>query len=132
MIIFKPTVRIGKLTPAIKWILDCLYEIDSAGHEYVPKEIWITSANDSVHSYNPLSRHFTDEAVDVRSLNFRNRDCKMKFVRMLSSLLNSHIDDPNKFTVLFEEDKPHTEYVETEHFHVQVRKGMRFEKATIS
>lgn len=84
-----------------------------------PDEIVITSLNDSLHMKN--SRHYSDEAADVRSHNFSTKESKANFRVRLLSLLNSHPDDPNKFTVILE-----NEGAPEEHFHVQVRKGMSF------
>ena len=47
------------------------------------KEIVITSANDGRHSQRPRSRHYTNEALDVRSRNFASGAARTTFVRRL-------------------------------------------------
>jgi hypothetical protein len=80
-----------------------------------PKEIVITSANDSKHSNN--SKHYLNEALDLRSHNFMP-GTKIAFREELERFLN--IGSPCPFTVLLEGlDTPN------EHFHVQVKKGYR-------
>lgn len=113
------TPRIKTYTPALHWIFTCLNSIAMMPDPETPSELIITSINDSVHMKN--SRHYLDEAVDLRSKSFPTRNAKLHFVERLSSLLNCHQDDPSKFTVLFE-----NEGAPEEHFHVQVKKGQSF------
>ena len=70
----------------------------------VPKTIFITSINDGKHS--PTSRHYTNEAVDIRSRNFPSEFAKQKFAARIGRRLGQMF-----YTVL--EKKP-------EHFHIQV------------
>lgn len=101
------------------WSMNCLRSIASMPDPDTPDIIWVTSLNDSLHSER--SRHYTDEAMDIRSKNFPTRTSKLHFVARYSALLNSHPEDPHKFTVIFE-----NEGGPEEHFHVQVRKGHTF------
>lgn len=114
MVLFKETVRLKRLTPALKTILDALYTIDEQGIAEFPKDIVITSGNDS-QSHSAKSRHYSDEALDVRSKNFKDNNAKAHFILKLQSLLGI------KFTILFE-----SKGTANEHFHVQVKKGETF------
>jgi hypothetical protein len=110
---------IGVYTEAIHWMFVCLRAIAQMPDASTPNEIWVTSINDSLHSKG--SRHYLNEAMDIRSKNFPTIEAKRYFVKRLSSILNSHPDDPNKFFVMLE-----FEGGGNEHFHVQVRKGISF------
>jgi hypothetical protein len=112
----------NRLTPAAHWIQHCLYEIDRQPSNGQPKDITVTSGNDSGHGDG--SKHYTDNAADVRSKNFLSRESKLLFKRRLENMLNSHPEFPDCFTVLFE-----YEGQDEEHFHVQVKKGMQFPPA---
>ena len=79
------------------------------------KEIVITSANDGRHSQRPRSRHYTNEALDVRSRNFASGAARTTFVRRLRRELG-----PWFYVVYENHGKP------SAHFHVQVRKGARY------
>jgi len=108
---FKSTVRIKRWTPAIAKIIDSLNILQNK-YTWLP-ELVITSANDSTHSEN--SRHYKDEALDVRSKNFNTLIDKLLFKSALSEELGA------KFVVLLEDiDKPN------EHFHIQVKKGSTY------
>lgn len=113
MVIFKDSVRLKVWTPAISYILDCIEDISIRKYPWAPPDFVITSVNDGDHL--PNSRHYTNEAIDIRSKNFRSIDDKDYFRHFLSHKLGP------KFTVLFE-------YIGTdkEHFHVQVKKGEIF------
>jgi hypothetical protein len=52
-----------------------------------PKDVVVTSVNDGTHM--PGSKHYTDEAVDVRSKNFPNRETKDIFVQRVLTRLGS-------------------------------------------
>lgn len=126
MITFKNTVAFEKLTPALVFML---YAIEEFHREYTgeqPDTIVITSVNDSRHA--PDSRHYQDEALDIRSRNFPNQMSKHVFRRAFEKFLNDHpiltfYEPPrsNKFRVLLE-----SEYSPIEHFHAQVKKGASF------
>lgn len=85
----------------------------------LPSELVVTSINDSKHMMG--SRHYTNEAVDVRSKSFQSQISKEKFRGAFEDALNRHPTDPNKFRVLFED-----EGTDNEHFHAQVKKGAIF------
>jgi len=113
MIVCKPGVIFKRFTPALVRILEALDSIALSGRALVPgmpEDLVITSANDSTHS--PTSRHYRDEALDIRSKSFPTRASKDLFRMTLQARLGP------KFTVLFE-----NEGGEQEHFHAQVRKG---------
>lgn len=131
MIKFKSTVRLKAFSPAIRHILNTmqkyLYEFNLPYEGLLPKDVVITSINDGNH--RPDSRHFTDEAIDVRSQNFQSRDAKLEFRRKLEWVLNWYGAAPfhDKFRVLFErtlKDK-NGRVTRTEHFHIQVKKGVK-------
>lgn len=104
----KSNVRLKSISPALAWIL---FALEGFARELaVVPEVVITSINDSRHGIN--SRHYTDEAVDVRSKNFPTVVEKLKFRAGLELALGP------KFRVLFENPAG-----ENEHFHIQVKKG---------
>lgn len=112
-LLVKEGVVFRRFTPGLLRILDALSSIALSGRALVPgmpDDLVITSANDSTHL--PSSRHYRDEALDVRSKSFTTRAAKDIFAMTLRARLGP------KFTVLFE-----SEGTEHEHFHVQVRKG---------
>lgn len=119
MVAFKSTVRFKKLTPALLWILNCVHKV-SHMHQSFP-EIVITSVNDSKHMEN--SRHYTDEAIDIRTRNFPDMMTKKVFINTLSRELNRSPEAliTDRFTVLHESIG-----TPNEHFHVQVNKGMTY------
>lgn len=119
MIYFKETVRIVKYSFALHHILNCLHEIDRQPSNDMPAEIWITSIHDSQHM--PASKHYRDEAVDLRSKNFPDHTAKQNFITRFLNTLNSHEEYPDCFSVLFE-----NEGTPNEHIHAQVRKGFTF------
>lgn len=121
MIRFKDTVRIRVYSSAIEWILHCIREIDKQPCDNQPAEITVTSINDSEHSKLPKSRHYTDEAIDLRSHNFRDMQSKLYFRQRLEAMLNAHPEHKFCFTVILEDTES-----ENEHFHVQVRRGIIF------
>ena len=114
MILFKDTVRIKRLTPDLKFILNKLDEFHKVFITICPSDVVITSINDSTHSER--SKHYVDEAIDIRSKNFEAWN-KNAFVLEFSRYLNLYYAEP-KFTVLLEGlNTPN------EHFHIQVKKG---------
>jgi hypothetical protein len=73
----------------------------------------ITSGNDSTHS--PNSRHYVNEAIDVRTNTF-TRDFKRDLRQRFSDALGA------QFSVIIEDEgKPN------EHMHAQVRKSHVFQ-----
>ncbi len=69
----------------------------------------VTSGNDSTHA--PNSRHYVNEAIDIRTHTFTReykRDLRQRYAAALG----------DQFTVIIEDEgKPN------EHMHAQVRKG---------
>ncbi len=113
MIYFKPNVRIKVFTPAIRFILFTLYDLNAKKLDAYPIDWWVTSINDSTHL--PNSKHYLDQAIDLRSKNFADEMSKKIFLAELKDKLGS------KFTVLYENaGEPQ------EHFHIQVKKGISF------
>ena len=109
----KAGVIFKRFTPALIRMLGALDSIALSGVASVPglpDVITITSANDGKHAEN--SRHYKDEALDVRSKNFPTRASKDLFRMQLGCRLGP------KFTVLLE-----SEHQANEHLHVQVRKN---------
>lgn len=114
MVRFKSAnVRARFHRPAIAYMLAVLSALDD---EMPPTakpytgDLVITSVNDSGHGTN--SRHYVDEALDVRTHNFRSRNAKRDFRAILEAKLG------DQFRVLLE-----NEGTPNEHLHVQVRKG---------
>lgn len=95
-------------TPALMHMLGRLYDLS----QEVDHDIVITSANDGLHA--PNSRHYKNEAVDVRSHNVPD---KRAFEKTLQTSMGPQI------FVLFE-----SEGTPNAHYHIQVRKGHTFEE----
>lgn len=112
MVTFTPTVRIRRLTPALKTILDTLYTVDGSA-PWLPPDLVVTSLNDSTHGIG--SRHYDDEAADVRSHTFHTPADRVAFRELLAERLGA------RFTVLLEDEgRPN------EHFHIQPKKGTTY------
>lgn len=109
---FKEGVRIKRWTLALEEILNAI-RIVQERYDWVPEIVVITSINDSNHMLG--SRHYKDEALDIRSKNFKESIDKLMFQSVLGDELGP------KFTVLFE-----SKGTPNEHFHVQVKKGEVF------
>jgi hypothetical protein len=112
VVTFTATVRLKRLTPALKTILDVLYALDGSA-AWFPPDLVVTSVNDSKHRSG--SRHYVDEAVDVRSHNFASQGDRISFRELLANRLGP------RFTVLLED-----EGLPNEHFHIQPKKGTTF------
>ena len=113
MILFKPNVRLKRFTPAIRFILISLDDLNARELEDYPTDFVVTSINDSKHKDN--SKHYIDLAVDVRSKNFASEFIKKMFVQDMQNRLGS------RFYVVYENAG-----TENEHFHIQVKKGQTF------
>ena len=107
-LIVKPTVRFKRFTPALLRILNAVAAV--AQRTDAVTDVVITSANDSTHG--PKSRHYTDEAVDLRSKSFPDVVAKQAFAAKLRAELGP------QFTVLFENGG-----TQNEHWHCQVARG---------
>lgn len=99
-------VYFAEFTPAMRRMLTVAWQVNDT-HKY---GLVITSANDSVHSKN--SRHYTNEAIDIRTHNLKN---PVETQKMLKSKLGL------KFTVLYE--SPGTPNA---HIHIQPAKGTEY------
>jgi hypothetical protein len=104
-------VRLDFTSEPIRRLVLTLALVDrwSAGDAY-DGDLIITSGNDSRHSVG--SRHFTNEAIDVRTHNFHSRTMKRAFRGWWENELGP------QFRVLLEH-----EGTPNEHFHAQVKKG---------
>ncbi len=107
----KDNVRFRRLTPAMLRMLTALGDL--AETDVAPKPLVITSANDGNHEQG--SRHYTDEALDLRLHNFASRGTVLRFKALLEKRLGP------QFTVLWED-----EGTPNEHLHCQVRKGLTY------
>jgi hypothetical protein len=127
MVKFKRSVRLNNLTPGLLAILTGLYIVErSTLIESKPDDLWVTSVNDGRHQKNPPSRHYSDEAVDVRSWNFRSDIHKDIFASRLEIFLNRRFSPTGArmFRVLYESTiKKNGKVIRTQHFHIQVIKG---------
>jgi hypothetical protein len=106
----KPSVRFKAFTPALLRILRAVYTV-AQGLDL--SEVVITSANDSGHMVT--SRHYTDEAIDLRTKNFPTEASKLRFAAALRADLGP------AFTVLYEYPKR-----ENQHLHIQPRRGTTY------
>jgi hypothetical protein len=97
-------------------ILDVLVHVARAFPEWFPDgQLDITSANDSTHSKVPLSRHYTNEALDIRSHDL-TEDVKDRLLLVLSVMLG-----PGFSVQIEDRSRPN------EHIHIQVMRGWSFE-----
>lgn len=123
MIIIKDdSVKLKKITPALALMFYVVerYHRGEAYKELQPTDLVITSINDGTHMKG--SRHYTDEAFDMRSKSFKETN-KEAYRKAMELELNLAYSKPNKdcFTVLLENKGK-----ENEHFHFQVKKGVKF------
>ena len=75
-----------------------------------PENLVITSANDSKHKID--SKHYKNQALDLRSKSFKDEEAKAKFMEVLQRELGP------KFTVIYEYPG-----MLQEHFHIQVKRN---------
>lgn len=75
-----------------------------------PSDVTITSGNDSAHMKK--SKHYEDEALDVRSKNFPSRTAKLMFLRKVLGRLG------NDYQGILE-----GEGTDNEHFHFEYDPG---------
>ena len=108
----KANVRFKRFTPALLRIVNAVYLV--AGRTSDVPDIVITSANDSTHGEK--SRHYSDEALDLRSRSFPSPTAKLRFAALLRAELGP------AFTILYEGGG-----TPNEHWHVQPRKGTTYE-----
>jgi hypothetical protein len=112
-VICKSGVTFRGFPPAMVHMLTVLRLASETYPEVPDQTLVITSANDGTHAQG--SRHYMNEALDVRSKSFRAVGDKQAFASRLQQALGE------QFTVLLE-DVGGT----NEHFHCQVRKGHVF------
>ena len=106
----KASVRFKGFTRGLIRILVGVQRV--AERTQIPSEIVITSANDGKHSKRPRSRHYSNEAIDVRSKTFQSGAARAEFVRRLRKELGT------SFYIVYEYHG-----TANAHFHIQVRKG---------
>jgi hypothetical protein len=109
--ILKSTAKSKGYTLGLCRILTVLCEM--AQEMTHPKRLVGTSQNDSVHSKN--SRHYKDEAIDIRSKSFKTLTSKIRFRDRLRLKLGQ------MFYVELEDIG-----TKNEHFHLQIRKGRSY------
>ena len=109
MVLFKPSVRFKRLTPALLRILTVLFDLDNTRYAVIeggiPEDLVVTSVNDSKHMQG--SRHYTDEAVDLRTHNFPSKASRRAFRDLLKDRLPG-------FDVILE-----AEGTANEHIHIE-------------
>lgn len=116
LINIKDGASLKQYSGALHHILSCLYLFSRTRDDICPKELVITSINDSTHKED--SKHYKNEAVDLRSKNFDPWK-KSLFVIEFMKLLNA--TGGTQYVVLLENlGTPN------EHFHIQVKKGTDF------
>jgi len=100
-------VYFSQLTPAMAYML---YKLEQFHRRNVGPDLVITAMANGTHMTG--SKHYTNEAMDIRSHNFLDTDSKLDFARDFGSFLGP------KFTVILESIGQ-----SNEHFHVQVKRG---------
>jgi hypothetical protein len=111
-LVCKPSVRFKGFTRGLVRIVGAVLLVAERTRM---KAIVITSANDGKHSQRPRSRHYTNEALDIRSRSFRHASTRTRFLERLRRELG-----PGFWLDYERPGKPN------EHFHVQVRKGTTY------
>ena len=105
----KPSVRFKGFT---RGLIRILVAVQRVAERTRMAQVVITSANDGKHSQRPRSRHYTDEALDIRSRNFQTAAARDRFLARLREELGG------RFYVAYESHgKPNA------HIHVQPRRG---------
>jgi hypothetical protein len=115
MLTTKPTVRFRVITPALLRMKGVLLFASNTLPDLPAEGLVITSGSDSKH--DPQSRHYHGEAVDLRSKTFRDGAARQSFMASLKALLGQ------QFYIELEDAA-----TKNEHFHIQVRKGHRFDE----
>lgn len=121
-VVFKDNCRFKVMTPALLFMIGHLNKIMSD----IPSipDLMITSVNDSGHSINPQSRHYTDEAIDVRTHNFTDTMQKMTFLNQITSRMNT---DPEALVANCFWGQIEDLNTPNEHCHLQVTMGKHYE-----
>ena len=108
-VICTPSVRFKGFT---RGLIRILVAVQRVAERTRMAEVCSTSANDGKHSQRPRSRHYTDEALDLRSRNITTPAARDRFLARLRAELGS------RFYVAYEgHGKP------SAHIHVQPRRG---------
>lgn len=111
-LVCKSGVRVKAFTPALLRLLRGVWTVAQGCTDV--SDVVITSANDSAH--HAQSRHYTNEALDLRVHNFSSDAARRRFVAALRTELGP------AFTVLYEgAGTPNA------HLHLQVRKNTTYE-----
>lgn len=119
MLAFKDGVRLNLQSGAIRHLLDTLAKVatSSLGRQALAyDDITITSGNDGQHSQH--SKHYRDEAIDIRTHNLKPA-MRERFRAYYESALNA--TTPGHWRVLHEQVGS-----ANEHLHAQVAKGRTF------
>lgn len=107
MVKCKDDVRFGGFTTGLVAILHALVIV---ARNY-KDDIMITSGSEGKHL--KTSKHYTFQAVDIRSHTFPSKQAKYRFMAEVRAQLG------DEYTLLLEDEgKPN------EHIHIQVRKGL--------
>ena len=115
MLTTKPDVRFRIITPALVRMEGILLLASGILPDLPAEGLVITVGSNGQHMKN--SRHYSGEALDLRSKSFRNGAVRAAFMGSLQQLLGP------QFSVLLEDAG-----TDNEHFHIQVRKGHRFDE----
>jgi len=108
-----PSVQFQDYSVSLCYILSKLEEVHRLKKSIQPENLVITSVNDGNHKVG--SKHYKNQALDLRSKSFGNEEHKAAFMTVLARALGP------KFTVIYEYPGEINE-----HFHIQVRKGEVF------
>ena len=108
-VICKPSVRFKGFT---RGLIRILVAVQRVAERTRMAEVVITSANDGKHSQRPRSRHYTDEALDLRSRNFTTPAARDRFLARLRAELGSRL-----YVAYERHGKP------SAHIHGQPRRG---------
>ena len=107
------TVTIQEFSASLCYIFTVLEELHRLKKVLQPENLIITSINDGRHKAD--SKHYKNQALDLRSKNFKDEIDKYEFMSQLKAELGP------KFTVIYEYPGD-----ANEHFHVQVKRGEVF------
>ena len=105
------SVKFPEFTTELCHILSTLVEIDKRTDLEKPEHLVITSANDSKHK--PDSKHYKNQAIDLRSKSFKTEADKADFMAALAKALGP------RYTVIYEYPGQ-----VNEHFHIQLKRGL--------
>ena len=111
-VICKPSVRFKGFT---RGLVRILVGVQRVAERTRMAEIVITSANDGKHSQRPRSRHYSNEALDLRSRNFQSATARNLFLQRLRKELGE------RFYVAYEGHGK-----KNAHIHVQPRRGTTY------